>query len=169
VTADKALAIIPRTVDRKGGAPIAAFGDSRLPDHFWSKVSPCPTTGCWIWTGAVVNGYGKVSGGPRTARWHKRAHRRSYESLVGEVPRGLDLDHLCRVRPCVNPAHLEPVTRAVNLARSPITSHARKFATHCKRGHGFTAENTGGGDRQRYCRECERLRYHTAYKARRKV
>ena len=140
------------------------FGDPRLPDRFWSKVAPCPMSGCWLWIAATVNGYGKTGGGPRGDRWNARAHRYSYVALVGDVPVGLDLDHLCRVRCCVNPAHLEPVTRAVNMARSPLTPHMRKFATHCKRGHEMTAENTGGLDkRQRYCRACERLRYQSTY------
>lgn len=144
------------------------FLDERLPQRFWNKVQPCPMSGCWIWTGAEANGgYGTLGGGPRGDRWQAKAHRYAYEALVGDIPVELELDHLCRVRACVNPNHLEPVTRAINMARSPLTPHMRKFYTHCKRGHEFTPENTGGGGRQRYCRECERLRYHTNYKFKR--
>jgi hypothetical protein len=142
------------------------WGDPRLPDRFWDKVAPCPVSGCWLWLGALSdNGYGVFA---KTKREIRKAHRVAFEALVGAVPAGLDLDHRCRVRCCSNPAHLDPVTRAENLRRSPITAHSRKFATHCKRGHEFTPENTGGLGRARYCRACERMRYETKYKAQRK-
>lgn len=135
------------------------FDDDKLPARFWSKVVPEPNTGCWLWIGATSNGYGVVGGGPRGNRWQAKAHRHAYATLVGAVPDGLVIDHLCRQRCCVNPQHLEPVTQAVNLARSPITAHARKHWTHCKRGHAFTPENTRNqGNRQRVCRACERIR-----------
>lgn len=71
---------------------------------------------CWLWTGYVAaGGYGEFHLAGRT----RKAHRVAYELLVGPVPEGLDLDHLCRVRRCVNPEHLEPVTRQENLRRSP--------------------------------------------------
>ena len=74
--------------------------------------------GCWIWTAATVPaGYGIIA---VTHGVLRRAHRLSYEFIVGPIPEGLDLDHLCRVRPCINPYHLEPVTRAENLNRSPL-------------------------------------------------
>jgi transcriptional regulator with XRE-family HTH domain len=79
--------------------------------------------GCWIWRGRINQaGYGeiKVPGGRRL-----KAHRATYEHHVGPIPDGLDLDHLCRVRPCVNPAHMEPVTRRENIQRS---YEARGFA-----------------------------------------
>jgi hypothetical protein len=143
---------------------VAKFMDDRLPARFWDKVQPCPMSGCWLWCGAMSNGYGVVGGGPRGMRWSSKAHRHSYEVLVGSTPDGLDLDHLCRVRNCVNPTHLEPVTRQENLARSPLTAHARKHATHCKRGHEFTEENTAIAAGLRRCRACERYRYAIKYK-----
>lgn len=114
--------------------------------RFWSMVNKTDT--CWVWTGGLSRGYGKFFG--------KGAHRYAYEALVGPIPEGLQLDHLCRNPPCVNPAHLEPVTPRVNTLRGvgPQALNARK--THCKRGHEFTAENTYKNQGQRICRQCSR-------------
>jgi hypothetical protein len=71
--------------------------------------------GCWIWGGAIAsNGYGTV----QTAEGPKLAHRRAYEKLVGPIPEGTEIDHLCRVRACINPAHLQPVTHQINMQRA---------------------------------------------------
>lgn len=115
--------------------------------------------GCWLWTGTLNHlGYGTTSDAS-TGRKHVLAHRLVYETMVGPIPEGLTLDHLCRVRRCVNPSHLEPCTLTENLRRgeSPSARNARK--THCIRGHEFTIENTymGRGHRgepRRYCRTC---------------
>lgn len=116
------------------------------------------TDHCWEWTGAryLTSGYGFFWMNRRVSRL---AHRVVYESAVGPIPEGLTLDHLCRNRGCVNPAHLEPVTGVENTMRgiSLWAVNARK--THCMRGHEFTAENTiqiKTGSRR--CRECQRLR-----------
>jgi len=69
--------------------------------------------GCWLWQGASAHGYGVV----RVAGSLKKLHRLSYELMVGDIPTGYDIDHLCRVRNCINPEHLEPVTRAENTRR----------------------------------------------------
>ena len=147
------------------GQHSATFGDSRLPDRFWDKVEPEPNTGCWLWSAAVNQaGYAwyNVSGDP------DRGHRVSYEALVGAIPDGLEIDHLCRVRCCVNPDHLEAVPHRVNMHRgfAPHGINARK--THCKRGHPFDAANTHSytyarrkGGRLRFetyrlCRACNR-------------
>lgn len=118
-------------------------------ERFTTKYAVNNATGCWEWQGACAawNGYGLF----RDGRVHK-AHRFAYEHFVGPIPDGLELDHLCRVRRCVNPAHLEPVTHAENMARSSTA-----LKTHCKNGHPFDAANTrlrprGGRD----CRECQR-------------
>ena len=85
-------------------------------ERFWPKVDKTET--CWIWIGAIgTGGYGNFWVGPDRLSDRMRAHRFAYESMVGPIPEGLDLDHLCRNRACVNPAHLEPVTRRVNLRR----------------------------------------------------
>lgn len=130
-------------------------------ERFWEKVNKNgpifrqrPDLGpCWSWLGRLRNGYGafSVKGGRQV-----RAHRWSYEKSFGAVPDGLELDHLCRNRICVNPSHLEAVTHRVNTLRSDnaCALHARQ--THCMRGHPFDEANTyvrpnGGG---RTCRAC---------------
>lgn len=91
-------------------------------------------SGCWEWTGAVdLNGYGVVYGNGRM----RKAHRVLYEKANGTVPHGLELDHLCRNRKCVNPDHLEPVTHRENILRGVGTAASRARQTHCKHGHEF--------------------------------
>lgn len=108
------------------------------------------STGCWLWTGGCFPaGYGSVSMGNKT----HLVHRVVYEALVGQIPEGLDLDHLCRVRRCCRPDHLEPVTTQVNIARQE-----RALAPECKRGHLFTEKTTYFvvGTLQRQCKLCQR-------------
>ena len=117
--------------------------------RFWSRVDR--TTGdCWIWTGSKTSaGYGNLA---IQQRWHY-AHRLSYELVIGPIPEGLVIDHLCRVRHCVNPDHLEPVTNRVNIARGMAPYGLR---TTCRRGHDITSEanvyvQPDGGRRCRLC------------------
>ena len=123
-------------------------------DRFWSKVDTSDE--CWLWMGTTSKGYGRHHD---SGTWHP-AHRIAYELLVGPVPEGLTLDHLCRVRNCVNPAHLEPVTTRENVMRgvSVAAQNARK--THCKHGHPFEGENVLylNGGRFRHCRPCHARR-----------
>lgn len=124
--------------------------DPKYHDLFWAKVKK--TDLCWLWMGARnQKGYGLYSA-PNTAA----AHRVAYELLVGPIPEGLVLDHLCRNVRCVNPDHLEPVTIRENTARGLPP----RAATHCKRGHELTPENTRWrSDRPtRECLTCRNVR-----------
>lgn len=108
--------------------------------------------GCWVFTGAIANnGYGRIGIGPTV----KQAHRVAYELLVGPVPEGLDLDHLCRVRACINPTHLEPVTRLENVRRG---TRWTVLPQACKRGHPFTADNVMNNHGNRQCKTCHNAR-----------
>lgn len=139
----------------KNGDPLLSKLDRESPweVRFWRKVDKAGAGGCWLWTSSTRGeGYGKFSG---SSVGTDSAHRISYILLVGPIPDGLELDHLCRVRNCVNPDHLEPVTNAENVRRA-FAASPRARPTHCKHGHEFTTENTlmeeGGGRRCRICR-----------------
>jgi hypothetical protein len=110
---------------------------------------------CWLWTGAKnPKGYGKIS--------QRYAHRMVYEALVGPIPEGLVIDHLCRNTSCVNPAHLEPVTNIVNLLRGP---NPRREQTSCVNGHEFTEQNTYiRPNGCRTCRTCGRDKARNRYR-----
>ena len=133
------------------------------PDRFWAKVEK--TDSCWLWRGAHTGtGYGNfmIEKGRDVP-----AHRFAYEELVGPIPSGLMIDHLCRVRGCVNPAHMDVVTNQENARRG-----ARgQLVTHCPHGHELTAQNTHiRRDGRRRCRRCmeEKLALYMATKARSK-
>lgn len=120
-------------------------------------------TGCWEWTAYTdPNGYGRIKVGGRNGQMAK-AYRVSYELAYGPIPEGLTIDHLCRVRHCINPAHLEAVTVRENLLRGVGTPAVNARKTHCIRKHEFTPENTirtvdGRGRIGRQCRACQRER-----------
>ncbi|GHH87893.1 HNH endonuclease signature motif containing protein [Streptomyces capitiformicae] len=143
-------------------------------DRFWAKVDK--TGSCWIWTAAKARGnYGSFHSSGRKGRTH-RAHRYAYELLVGPIPAGLYLDHLCHNedpacpggdncphRRCVNPAHLEAVTPRENSLRGVASAALNARKTHCDKGHEFTPENThhikpskSQPNGARRCRACRR-------------
>lgn len=112
-------------------------------------------SGCWVWAGRKDrHGYGLIKIG-RTPRF---AHRVSFEAWMGPIPEGLQIDHLCRVRDCCNPEHLEPVSSRENTMRSPVAPAAvNSRKTKCKNGHDLAGENLYvSPNGYRHCRECRR-------------
>lgn len=144
-------------------------------DRFFAKVNKTET--CWLWTGSRTHlGYGQS--------WHageKRvnmAHRVSLWLAGIPIPEGWDVDHLCRVPACVNPAHLEPVPHAVNMERAPYSAVDFQLAkTHCPQGHEYTPDNiqpkrnsSGGISRQcKVCRAEDQRRRRANKRARRQA
>ena len=145
-----------------------------LESRFWEKVNKSgpvpifrPDLGpCWIWTAyCLPNGYGQCGR-------HNYAHRVSYELCIGLIPDGLELDHLCRVRHCVNPTHLEPVTHIENCWRGlggVVSGEQMRAKTHCPQGHSYAGDNLYRYlDGRRSCRICNRdnmRRYRVARSA----
>lgn len=120
-------------------------------ERFWQKVDKSGE--CWLWRGSARQGYGQINfrGIPMPA------HRFAYELLVGPIPDGLVIDHLCRNPPCVNPAHMEPVTNEENLRRGERRNQFSDV-THCAKGHAYDVANTWHGRNGRQCRTCNRER-----------
>jgi hypothetical protein len=128
------------------------------PWRFWSKVQR-RESGCWEWTGAVTNQYGNCWNYvfPRGGARRTQAHRLSYILAKGEIPEGLQIDHLCKNKICVNPAHLEAVTQRENLLRGDTVASRNAAKTHCTHGHEFNEENTNVNAKgYRICRQCNR-------------
>lgn len=120
-------------------------------------------TECWTWLASTRNGYGQF--------WLDGtmvyAHRFAYEEVVGKIPAGLHIDHLCRNRSCVNPAHMEPVTNAENIRRGEAGHHMKAKAlerTHCPSGHAYDETNTVmDSEGYRRCRTCHLARRRRRY------
>jgi HNH endonuclease len=144
-----------RTRPRSVPTPIA--------DRVWLRVDKSgpvpehdPTLGpCWLWTGALVDGYGAIYGALEGGT--KKAHRVTYELSVGPIPPGLQLDHLCRVRHCVRPSHLEPVTQRENIYRGQAPPSINASKTHCDHGHLLAGDNLRIYRGCRYCKACRRI------------
>ena len=138
-------------------------------ERFWEKVSiPENPNGCWIWQAGCLKGYGAFSNGKKQIAAHKFA----YEQLFGVVPNGMELDHLCRNKRCVNPNHLETVLHIENMSRGKLgkLGHFNKTKTHCPYGHPYSTENTyfyrqTNGSLGRLCLTCSRKRSHHIKKA----
>lgn len=133
---------------------------SGVMERFAAKVVVA-ASGCWEWTAShSTSGYARLAVGKKI----ERASRVSYELFVGRIPDGLQIDHLCRNRGCVNPAHLEPVTGTENIHRSPLNPIHR---SHCPAGHPYAGANLivqrkRGRTWQRFCRECKNAKRRQA-------
>lgn len=123
-----------------------------IKQRFFDKV--VITNTCWLWQGTTLKGgYGHFRDGLKLIL----AHRWSYTSIKGPIPYGLQLDHLCRVRNCVNPDHLEPVSSKENSRRGNLSTsrkESRNSKTHCINGHKFTPENSVYHKKYRRCKIC---------------
>ncbi len=149
---------------RVHGSPLVSFRPEltmTIAERLWSNVDkdgPIPETRpelgpCWMWTKSLATkGYGQL----RVHGKKRYTHRVAYELLVGVVPEGLELDHLCRNPACCNPAHLEPVTHAENVRRG-IVGDRQRAKTHCVQGHPFDRANAYVDAKGfRHCRVCGR-------------
>ena len=125
-------------------------------ENFWEKLYIEPS-GCWLWEGTIgSSGYGQFRIDGRT----RPAHRWAYEYYIGPIPDGLVMDHLCRVRSCVNFNHLEPVTTSENIIRGigpEMVKKRQALKTHCPQGHPYFGDNLRIWKNFRYCLLCKKL------------
>ena len=141
-----------------------------LPERILSRLEFVTESGCLIWTGGENGcGYGTVW----LNKKRRYVHRLLYECFVGEIPSGMEIDHLCRVRCCANPLHLHAVTSRQNtlLGIGPAALNASKVS--CKEGHALTPDNIylrygRTGNEERGCRICT-LKWNRQYKAKRRA
>ena len=135
-----------------------------LYQRFWAKVNKTDT--CWLWTAATTKGYGKINSGGGLGKM-LLAHRVAYEMLVGPIPEGLQLDHLCRVTLCVNPKHLEPVTNRENVLRGENFIAKKARQTECLRGHPLSGANLYTSPKgHRRCKICRNESMKRLYRRR---
>lgn len=148
---------------------ILALRDEAKGQRFWAKVSKPSPEECWAWTASRnAEGYGhfffSVDGNKRLVH----AHRVSYQIANGPIPAGREIDHLCKNRWCVNPIHLEAVTRQENIRRSNSISNRNAAVTSCPHGHPYAGDNIyHRRDGSRECRTCLSARNSRYYHARR--
>ena len=136
-------------------------------ERFWAKVVPEPNSGCWIWCGDTNGNYGSHSMYVDKKPFRVLAHRFSYELLVGKIPEGKQIDHLCKNKFCVNPDHLELVTPYENTMRTPVGARGNnQIKEKCKLGHELNGSNLAfDGRGHAKCRKCSVL-YAQAYQDR---
>ena len=138
----------------KGGRSLSCACRGTANDRFDRFViRPADPDACWQWTGHLCHGYGTIRVNGRRVK----AHVFSYRRYVGEIPKGLQPDHLCRKRSCVNPRHLEPVTGRVNVLRGVGFAAVNAAKTHCIRGHELQGANVKMYGRSRHCLACKRF------------
>lgn len=140
-----------------------SYGDPRLPPRFWSKVEES-TDGCWLWT-AALNGHGYARFWWPLAGKAVYGHRLAFDVVGPGLTPGLVLDHLCRNRACVNPAHLEEVTLRLNIQRGNAPTMQRHRANTCQNGHDLREGYVMPGGRRR-CRTCHKEYMRPRNKAR---
>lgn len=127
----------------------------QIPSRLWERIEVNEDTGCWLWIGSCYrNGYSQIWNGSRPSL----GHRFVYECVVGKIPAASEIDHLCRVRNCLRPEHLQAVSHRENVLRSFAPTAVNAAKTHCPKGHPYTPENTyrRPADGKRRCRECGR-------------
>jgi len=128
-------------------------------NRLWSKVVKGPgENDCWGWTDVLSeDGYAYLGvDGRKGGKF--LVHRLLYELVIGPIPDGKELDHLCRNRWCVRPDHQEPVTRQVHVSRGQTIAARNAAVTHCPRGHPYDIFNTYMNHGSRQCRKCHNLR-----------
>ena len=114
---------------------------------------PIPESGCWVWMGTISShGYARIWIGYKSLY----VHRLSYEIHKGEIGKNLTIDHLCRVRCCVNPEHLEAVSNKENILRGEGITAKNVYKTHCPKGHLYSGDNLYVYRGYRYCRICQK-------------
>lgn len=124
-----------------------------MSERFWSKVNK--TESCWLWEAYVTQaGYGQTHFEGKL----QYAHRVAYSLTKGNIPKDMTIDHLCKTRACVNPAHLEVVTRGENTLRGNSPAAINRLKTMCKRGHPLTPDNIYVWRKMRGCRQCKNIR-----------
>jgi len=144
---------------------------NELPQTIQERIIPLTESGCWIWMGWVNDsGYGMIRRQKNNVKEHIRVHRYVYELLNEPIPKNMTIDHLCRVRLCVNPHHMEIVSPVENVMRGE--SRAAKAARRdtCAKGHPYTLLNfVARSDGYRGCRICTEVFYQQRNERRRKT
>ena len=134
------------------------YGDYIL-ERFWEKIKVNNQNGCWEWQGSTSQGYGNIT----INKKRYQTHRLAYETNKGLIPKGMELDHLCRNRICCNPEHLEVVSKEENIRRGlwHKTINWQTLKMFCLRGHPLFGDNLYIDEKhkKRHCKTCRNLNY----------